>query len=269
MKWIGWGILWVGLELLFAATIGRQPSFPSPSWSDCLLIAGTMGVGLSIVFADLHVEQKALNKTAEDRFREGARNGKPFSLFLRPFDVMSKWSMEKPYVMPFFWDQYDRPGNDALERILSDAVARTAPLIGLGVHGSGDFGPGEGGFVDGWRKRVEIAMNDAAYIFVVPAASAGTLWEIGVIRGRSYFHKTVFVMPPSIAPFKFNGDGEYKDLWEAARIACAEEHQMELPPYHEKGGLFLMNETRAIRGKAFKRFEPRDVAKRINSLIQA
>ena len=268
-KWIGWGVVYIGLGLLFHATIGRQSSAPSLSWRDYFEIVGVTCLGLYILFASLQSQQRTSDEEAKNTFAGGTGQGSaPFSLFLRSFDITGKLKIERPASLPFMWDQYDRPGNDTLERLLADAVVRTAPLIGLGGHGDVEFGPGLAGFVEDWQGRVEKAMNEAAYVFIVPSANVGTLWEIGVLKNRGYLDRTIFVMPPSIPPFKFTGDGEYKDFWEAARIACANEHQMELPPYRPNGGLFQMGEKTATRGKPFVGFEPRDVAKTINKLIK-
>lgn len=269
-KWVGWGITFLGMSLIYNSSIGRPPSVARPDWPELLVFFGVFATGLFISMSGMRSEQNAADDHAKGTFGGWQRpdDGGPYSLFLRTFDLTGKMTLERPASNPFSWDQYDRPGKDALERLFADALARTAPLIGLGGHGDVELGPGLAGFIENWHERVENAMKHAAYIFVIPSANEGTLWEIGILKSQDYFEKTVFIMPPSVPPFKFTGDGQYKDFWEAARLTCASELHIELPPYREKGGIFLMKDRAPIRGKSFAGFDPRSVARTINSLMR-
>src|SRR5262249_13570850 len=150
-----------------------------------------------------------------------------FSLYLRPFDIEGKLLVEpqREYVSVFsWWGMVDRPGKDALERLLADAVKRTAPLVGLGSHGKIEFGFGSAGLAPDWKDRVSKIMETASYIFVVPSAHEGTLWELGEIKKKGYFDKSVFIMPRVDPPFQYSGAQDYKQVWDEARAACEREH---------------------------------------------
>ena len=280
MNWIGQGILYLGLYIVYSGTFGQQGARTSGmDWSIALpfILVGmaVVAAGFGISWAAMKSTQITLDTDASTRFKPNsssndspARSSGTFSLFLRPFDITGKLIIEKAPSNLFSWDQYDRPGTDALERMLADAVQPTSPLIGLGAHGDIEFGPGTAGFVPDWKNNIADAMKDAAYIFIVPSANEGTLWEVGEIKNRDYVHKTVFIMPPTVSPFKFIGDGDYKEFWEAARTACAREHQIELPRYKPEGSLFLIDGKSAVREAAFQGFTPRPVAKAINGLMR-
>lgn len=275
MKWVGQAVVYLGLYIIWSGTFGQEDSrirgidwsiaIPSMLFGILILLAGA-----GLTTAAMKREQEEVDAATKSRFGAGGSgNGTSFSLFLRPFDVMGKFAIERPPANLFAWEQYDRPGLDALERVLADALKPTAPLEGLDGRGDVDFGPGTAGVVSDWKASIEAAMKQAAYIFVVPSANKGTLWEIGEIKSRDYVNKAVFVMPPTVYPFKFVGIGRYEILWEAAREACAREHRIDIPTYKPEGCLFLIDGARSIREVAFRGIEPEKVAKTINELMQA
>lgn len=272
MKWVGQAILYLGLYIIWSGTFGQPNArFGGIDWS----IAVPFGLlGIAVLAAGAAITNSAMTKTQEEEDEisrttlESPNPGTAFSLFLRPFDTTGKLKIEKAPGNLFSWEQYDRPGIDALERMLADAVADTARLIGLGTRGDVEFGPGTAGFVADWKSKVEQAAQSASYIFVVPSANEGTLWEIGLIKQRGYFAKSVFIMPPTVPPFKFDGVGEYKEVWKLARLACRSAHQIELPIYDSGGCMFLIDGSAVVRKEPFDGFTPRDVAKAINKLVQ-
>src|SRR5262249_27589061 len=161
----------------------------------------------------------------------------------------------------------DRPGKDALERLLADAVKRTAPLVGLGSHGKIEFGFGSAGLAPDWKDRVSKIMETASYIFVVPSVHEGTLWELGEIKKKGYFDKSGFIMPRVDPPFQYSGAQDYKQVWDEARAACEREHGIDLPEYVSSGALFRFDEqSRVCRVEGSLEARPREVAKAINKL---
>jgi hypothetical protein len=192
-----------------------------------------------------------------------------FSLYLRQFDITGKVHVEKAPANLFSWEQYDRPGQDALERLCADAVRQTAPLIGLGDRGEIEYGFGSAGLIeDDWKEKISKVMTTAAYIFIIPSANAGTLWEIGEVKRKQLFWKTVVIMPPSSGAFSYAEEHGYKGVWEHASVACFREHGTKLPEYAASGALLRLDDISSIwYRRDLDNPDPRAIAKAINELM--
>ena len=172
-------------------------------WPGIVLGAIVIATGTMLIWVVERKTQGKLDLESRGVFRHP--KGKKFSLYLRPFETSGALLIGTATGNLFDFDEYDRPGAEALERLFADAFKRTAPLLGLGAHGDVEFGLGTAGFVTNWQKQIENAMAAATYILVVPSAKPGTLWEIGEIRARNFYFKSIFIMPPGAnAPYAWN-----------------------------------------------------------------
>jgi hypothetical protein len=271
MKWLGQGITFVGLYVIYSGTFG-QPSYRTLGL-DWGVAFGYMAVGAVILLVGGAIAKAAMSQemvdadtTASETF-SGTPKG-PFSLYLRAFGTSGKFRVESGPTNLFDWDQYDRPGLDVLERIFADAVKATAPLIGLDGRGDAEFGLGTAGLVTEWKDKITRAMAAATYIFVVPASNPGIIWEIGEIKSKGHFAKAIFIMPPTEYPIKYEGEGAYQDTWENARAACLSEHGLSLPEYLATGAVFQIDPTTnaAVRLRGFDGLTPTKVAKTVNAV---
>src|SRR5688572_22869044 len=102
MKWIGQGILYFGLYIIFSATFGH-PDFRTfgIDWSIALpfILGGlaVVAVGSAISMAAMKADQEGDDTSAKTILRDSPTEADDtFSLFLRPFDVTGKLRIEKP-----------------------------------------------------------------------------------------------------------------------------------------------------------------------------
>jgi hypothetical protein len=283
MRWLGYIVTLFGLYVTYAGTVAQYDYRWGSLNFDWRIAVVFSLVGGGIVTLGTFLTNQGLKteQVAADRYANAVVGGEDnvpeqpylFSLYLRPFDISGVFRIRPPPTDVFNWDQYDRPGDDALERLLADAVIRTAPLVGLGPRGDVEFGFGSAGFVADWKDKIRESMDAAAFVFVVPAANEGTLWEIGEIKSRSHFDKAIFIMPPTVAPFVCLSLRDYTCAWEGAREACARKHELRLPPYSPSGMLFQIaadsNGELGVVGVEFKGSSPRKVARSINKLLSA
>lgn len=254
-----------------------------------LLIASVGGViGLLVSSAgqhisssamrDQHEESNAVAKTIVDELDQKDAAGendaergssRRFALYLRPFQIDGKFATDTPktgaFVDVFQWEQYDRAIADGLERVISDACAKTAPLIGLGSPEEGFGGVGIAGTFDDWQARIQKAIDEAYIIFMVPAPNAGTLWEVGQVFARNAAWKTMFIMPSTSGAFSFTDELDYAAYWEQARQATKTELGIDLPSYRKSGALFRWGPDRRLIVSALNAHTPRGFARDVNA----
>jgi hypothetical protein len=276
MKWIGPALMLFGLNAALSGG-GNDDLVVNLYVLTFAVIIFFAGRAVTIgVFQD---EQRKVDKRALAILgTPEIYDGQLFSLYLRPFDIGGKFLNVGTYSFikllllgPVLsgWGLITRPGKDALERVLADAVERTAPLVGLGGHEAAELGPGSAGFMSDWKDRIPKVIKISSYIFIVPSAHEGTLWEIGEIKHKGHFHKAVFIMPRTDRPFKYSGTRDYKLVWDEARAACEREHGIDLPKYTSKGALFRFDEQMKVCQVELTKSSPREVAKAINRLFEA
>src|SRR4051812_20893588 len=107
MNWIGQGILYLGLYIIYSATLGQQ-GFRTfgIDWSIAIPFSvvglAVVAVGSAISRAAMKSTQTALDEDAGDQFKpkpssidDPEQPSGTFSLFLRPFDITSKLIIEK------------------------------------------------------------------------------------------------------------------------------------------------------------------------------
>ncbi|GJD66708.1 hypothetical protein [Methylobacterium frigidaeris] len=272
MIWIGFIFIYLGLFSIYIVTFG-----PRRHEADISIFLQSVGIGIALLSIGVLVVRLALKsnqRKADARtvytFEQIANmEHGSFSLFLRPFDISGIFVVRTESVLDLFaWNRYARPGIDALERVFADAYKPTSQLIGLGSRGELEFGLSTAGLVSEWQKKIQSGMDLAYHIILIPSANAGTLWEIGELKARNHFHKTILVMPPTCNPFIYKGAKRYAQIWAEAKEACREKYGIILPMYCDTGALFCIGAhyscTKIID---FPIGSPRRVAKGINSLI--
>ena len=123
-----------------------------------------------------------------------------------------------------------------LETMLAYSIAPTLPLLALGKPGE-HLGSGRIQTTDEhWREEILQLMDAARLILIIPSHRGGTLWEISTLRERSYFEKTIFIMPPEL---EFHG-GKYSSDWQKT-ITAAQEVGVEFPHHIPAGAFFRLS----------------------------
>lgn len=272
MQVIGNALSLLGLYIIYAVMNDPGHRIDGLNWGK-IATNGTLGLIIGAIgmwLTTLALKSKQTQSDRASRAAFVAADKEMFSrcaLFLRPFDISGKFQLKRRS-SPIDLDSLTRPGADALERFLAESFESTAKLVGLGGRGDVEFGLSGAGLVENWQERIEAAMSGAAYILIVPASNPGTLWEVGQIKSRGYFAKTVFIMPPSVYPFEFVGAKHYAQQWNEACVACEEAHGLQLPPYDENGQLFQFDAPSLTRRAVpFSTASPRSLARSINALF--
>jgi hypothetical protein len=264
MWWISRAIVVFGMNMVYQ---GSPLSHHDYFWPGIVLGAVVIAAGTGLIRKGEQTIQKTRDLGAQEIFKNP--EGKRFSLYLRPFETSGTFVIGTTTGKIFDFAEYDRPGAEALERLFADAFRRTAPLVGLGGHGDIEFGPGTAGFIPNWKEEIVKAMVATTYIIVVPSANLGTLWEIGEIRARNFYFKSIFIMPPDAKFRNMPGVPDYAEPWQAARTSCMREFGMLLPPYEAKGAIFQMKSDQELASINRCKFStPSDVVKSVNRLVK-
>lgn len=200
MRW-AW-LVWLGLFLAvipFAMlTIGE----PIHQWLVYVLwILGPI-TGVSILWTAATYGQRNRDRLAQrigDREEDG-----PFSLYLRSFNRDYYVGLKRGW-LGAITDQVSGAKKsrsldvEHIEFFLSKSVSSSFPLIGLGRRqrrfgksGAGQFETDD----ETWQAKVTDLLNRSVVIFMVPAATSGTLWEVEQLSQRKDWRdKTIFLMP--------------------------------------------------------------------------
>jgi tetratricopeptide (TPR) repeat protein len=147
-------------------------------------------------------------------------------LYLRSFNA-------RPHLPSFDlapWGRVD------LEDYLAAALD-AAPMIALGKPDLRHFGAGYAETTDeDWQRVLKQLATEAHLILLLPAPTKGTSWEIEWTVSNLFLHKTLTIMPPS--------EGEcaawWTINWEQMRQWARASLNLDFPPYHQDGGLFLI-----------------------------
>lgn len=129
-------------------------------------------------------------------------------LLLRPFDFDQSIHLlptDSQFLMTdeINWatdeDERDRHESIELFDALASSLSGQITLIAVGERMPGHRGgPGLVELANGeWQTKVAELMLDARYLFIMPWATSGTLWELNEILSRGMTEKTVFIMPPN------------------------------------------------------------------------
>ena len=167
-----------------------------------------------------------------ERLRTGASSPESFFVYLRPFAAHEHRTATETLVIQLF-ESYgplitvDEPGHQ----------------LGIGRLALAD---------DEWKPTVLALCAKAAAIIIYPAASDGTLWELGQLREHGWLDKTFVFMPPNIPLGPLKNRVGLQLFWEPARVR-AHEVGLELPAYVHEGGLYRFRGSRAELVSAFER----------------
>lgn len=221
------------------------------------LLAGVIGMGCSCAALSdagrqtVRIGQRVIAKQRDDRGQELAEQAisgtkvAPFVLYLRPFIVGGRLFTANPKHVPVIMhsDYHFHVPFLELEQWVSEAVSPIGPLISITEQNGGIAVPTSN---RPWEDVFEALAQAAKLVIVLPFDRPGTLHEIKTLRELELFHKTVFIMPPTVAidyfPVKLDTPKEPFDAataWgnSAARLAMS--FGMLLPPYDQKGGLII------------------------------
>ncbi len=172
----------------------------------------------------------------------------PFILYLRPFRINDILKVKNPHRSRFslsyffFPPKYFLEDNIKWESLLAELLENWAPLVGLGTPNE-DIGANliE---VKKWKKSVLALMEQATLIIIVPACSAGTKWEINMLKKGNYFSKCLFILPEELDPFKFTISKSWLTLNNSMK-----QLGIEIPEYKKKGIAFRLNENGTLKEK--------------------
>lgn len=272
MKWIGRAISYFALFIIFTGTIGQRNGITGTiDWGTAfiyIIIGGGIYLfGHLIGTNSVDADQGKIDTGAIDVFGNPEKFRKAYSLYLRPFKIDGSIILNRSNTNLFDWDQIDRPGDDGIERILADALQRTAPLVALGGEHK-IIGPANAGRFDDWKKRITSTMEAATYILIIPSFHDGTLWEIGEIIKQGHTHKAIFVIPPSNHMIQFQSAINFSEMWDRTIERCKEAYGITIPNYSDAGAMFLLNENLEIENfTKFKGYTTTKVAKTINTTL--
>jgi hypothetical protein len=161
------------------------------------------------------------------KYREGSkrakrilldlRNGKncePFVLFLRPFisdakvyhkkelpDLTKSTKQRKKWVGEYDFEDTIKgltPENSITIRVCAKNITADGRFL--------KFNDGE------WKENVELLILESKFIFLIPASTEGTIWEVQRIFLHRLLEKTVIIMPP-----KLGEDFGIEEEWEKTR----------------------------------------------------
>lgn len=144
--------------------------------------------------------------------------------------------------------------------MLSDALAASLPVVGLGRRRGASLGFSAVGYVEDWKPVISRSIQRAELVFVLPSDNAGTQWEIGEIVSLGALKKTVFVMPS--AAYLKTTEKKFRDKWNAGVQKLCNECGLQLPEYSAQGMLFSMTDdgVQASRKASFSPESPRTLA---------
>jgi len=236
-------IIWTGIEAVLTgnppSTMSFLPMLPLVFFP----LVAVIFVMICAVSRRKRGEQRLRDEESRallDRIHKGESLGRPLFVYLRPFSAKEEQTATETLVIQLF--------------------EQRGTLVCVHERGSA-YGMGRIAFRDDeWQQGVLEICERATAIVIYPAASAGTLWELGQLSSRDWLDRTFFFMPPNIplhglssAVVRLMGSEqraqveELNDLrgsWERVRTRCRE-IGLELPAYRDEGGLFRMAARRA------------------------
>lgn len=259
---IAYPIILVGVFIIFQGIVTAQSSGSTERFILIALFAlpfFLIGAFITEAFerSDRDVAQKEAqqvfaNLTREDRAEiiaeadQKVSASQRFFLYLRPFELDGNFKIDEHGSLL-------RPGPQTLERVLSDSMSGS--IIGLGPEDDSLSKVGRAGLFDEWKDLIGRAIMKSEKVFIIPAANAGTLWELGEIINGSHIGKTIFIMPPSNL-----GKRNYTSFWQVSQSKIQQQYGILLPDYHIAGGMFRWSS--AADGWRYVKFSfPLDVAK--------
>lgn len=169
--------------------------------------------------------------------RRGIR--RPFVLYLRSFDTTNVILTRNPtpqLPLPMIPSEALRDPNFELEQTIKVAIGRYWKLVALGRPGEHVGAARVQTTEEEWKGAVAELARAAKLIVCVPAANAGTRWEVNHLRETYQLEKTVFLMPPASQRF------DVPSAWKEAVHVLANDG-IELPSYDDEGAAFQIERT--------------------------
>ena len=276
MKFVGNTIGMFGLYIVYTFTIQQSHRYGSIlHWDRAFLglLVGVLFLGLGMFISYQRIKADQYERTKEsmrilNNVLEG-RNDRNFALYLRPFELDGKITVNQIDRGLFSFENLDRPGVDPIERLLADALIKTYPTVALGVPVSEISGVGHVGLLTKWQNAVVLLLHSAKLIVIVPSNNNSTLWEIKQVVQFGYLSKTVFLMPSKRRIYNYDRDCYIEEIWESARIAVKDKVCLDFPKYNASGAVFRFRE--ADQSTIFHELNswptPRSFAKVVNKLL--
>jgi|1186.fasta_scaffold14259_1 hypothetical protein len=212
------------------------------------------GVLLSLYFGSLVLSQKLAQHRLRRLWSDTGAIPRTF-LYLRSFDH-GKSSLidrirrifEHGTVGPFARAVYKM--HDPEEEI-AHAVASAGLLVAIGDK-TRSYGAAKLRTDDAvWQDEVLRLAEEAELIFISPALTEGSKWELHqLIERKELLRKSIFVMPRNW----------YADEWDELRQACRELFSLEFPEYEARGAYFAVGE----QGHLHRTMEPEAFIRSLN-----
>lgn len=173
---------------------------------------------------------------------------KPFSIYLRPFYITGEMQVAGGYGTP----RRDPSGQIDLEEIAASAISEYFPLVAMGPEPAFPGAYRLPSDDENWKTKVASLISEAELIFLIPATTVGTMWEIEFIQQNNYLSKTVWIMPTaedfhftetlgiSAHPFAQNSepDSTFKAFWQQTRTEVKSRFGINLPWFDGLGAIF-------------------------------
>lgn len=235
----------------------NQRSISIPIWG-----LGVLGLLLFVWFVAVIAQQQrrvknyqakrdASARTIRDIVLTGKKSDRPFFVFLRPFDIDGKFyaapggiPADHAYVEEYGWPTADHDMESALANLVYAHGLLVAVSDKPGEAGAGYFKSSD----DTWQDDVRAICDQAAGIFMVPFASAGTAWEVNLLVSSGWLEKSFFVMPTEQGFPRLFGinrlAADFREMWSVARDFY---ESLPLPVYDEQGEIFQLIEGEVVR----------------------
>jgi hypothetical protein len=268
MKFIGNMMVYVGLFQLYLGSFGSRNFTFSGFLLSVVFGAPFLLAGGWIIGKAEGKDQEGKDDAAQTIIASGEA-GKPFFLYLRPFDSTNAYRIVDAHRNAFSMETYQRDGFDDIERLVARALESTAPFIALGVSGE-HRGAGRATVDESaWQAKIGALMQQAKIIIIMPSSNEGTLYELKLLVSERLLEKTLFIMPP-VESYWYKSifaTGEHK--WQATRAACAA-FGLTLPEQVREGALFSVDAASGtIQRVPLPGPEPREWTEAFQRLIDA
>ena len=177
---------------------------------------------------------------------------KPFSLYLRPYAITNKMPITGEFAPPW----RDPRGRIDLEQVAALAMREAFPMIAAGpeppYHGADRISLDQ----NSWKSDVSRLILGADILFLAPATSPGTLWEIEFVLKEHLLHKTIWIMPTSenknvnedfslsslpLVSLNPNRD-RYKNEWLKTQQVLSDTFHLSLPWFDDAGAIFSLSD---------------------------
>ena len=250
--WAFWAsfYLLVTVSLLIAA-IYAFSTYPLIAAGVMLaLLVGGAGVITFLSFVSEYSGQNARDLKAQDilsAIQSGEKVPK-FTLYLRPFASTDEIQAQEIPAVLHATQGFSTLALSAtsakfeLERQIERSVRHIGPLVALGAPlehlGAGRIPVSD----DSWREAINLLMENARLIFLLPSSREGTLWEVNRILSSDVIKRTVIIDPPNTSRLNRGREYDHRVEWSDIQDAFAK-HGYVLPEENKTGALIYFGDT--------------------------